>query len=87
MRLVGPQRLHNGKKFNLKYHRPTEAVIPVFIMGCPLITKWGDYSTFNICDNGMPRYENGNRSREGLLVPKKLTQKHDFFNQLISSCT
>ena len=27
---------------------PTVAVIPVLIMGCPITTKWGDYSTFNI---------------------------------------
>ena len=26
----------------------TAAVIPVFITGRPVITKWGDYSTFNI---------------------------------------
>ena len=27
---------------------PTAAVIPVFITGRPVITKWGDYSTFDI---------------------------------------
>ena len=28
--------------------RPTAAVIPVLIMGRPVITKWGDYSAFDI---------------------------------------
>ena len=27
---------------------PTAAMIPVFITGRPVITKWGDYSTFDI---------------------------------------
>ena len=27
--------------------RPTEASVCVVITGCPIITKWGDYSTFN----------------------------------------
>ena len=27
---------------------PTAALIPTFVMGCPAITKWGDYSTSNI---------------------------------------
>ena len=27
---------------------PKAAVIPVFITGCPIITKLGDYSVFNI---------------------------------------
>ena len=34
-----------------KFGRPywlTAAVIPVFITGHPVITKWGNYSTFNI---------------------------------------
>ena len=26
----------------------TAAVIPIFIMGRPAITNWGDYSTFDI---------------------------------------
>ena len=26
----------------------TTAVIPVFITGRPIMTKWGDYSTFDI---------------------------------------
>ena len=28
--------------------KPTAAVISVFITGCPVITKWGDHSTFDI---------------------------------------
>ena len=28
--------------------RPIAAMIPVFVTGCPVITKWGNYSTFNI---------------------------------------
>ena len=28
--------------------RPTAALIPVFIMGSPVNTEWGDHSTFNI---------------------------------------
>ena len=28
--------------------RPIAAMINVFITGCPVITKWGDKSTFDI---------------------------------------
>ena len=38
----------------MKFLRPTAAVIPVFIMRSPVITKWGDHK--------MPRYENRNQS-------------------------
>ena len=32
----------------VKRHWLTAAVIPAFITGHPVITKWGDYSTFDI---------------------------------------
>ena len=31
-----------------KKQAPSAAVIPVFITGRPIITEWGDNSTFNI---------------------------------------
>ena len=33
---------------NLNALWPTAAVIPVFITGCPVITRWSDYNTFEI---------------------------------------
>jgi len=27
--------------------RTTAALIPVFLTWCPVVTKWGDYDTFN----------------------------------------
>ena len=35
-------------KCRIKTFWPIAAVIPVLITGCPVITKWGDYSSFNI---------------------------------------
>ena len=32
----------------LNQPRPTAAVIPILITGCPAIAKWSDYNTFNI---------------------------------------
>ena len=43
------KNLYSSKtnKYNRKTSRSTAALIPVFITGCPVTTKWGDYITFN----------------------------------------
>ena len=46
--VVDEVKVQEKKILSQKSHRPTAVVFLVFITGFPVITKWGDYSTFNI---------------------------------------
>ena len=46
LKIVRLTKLLNSKIFRTSWL--TVAVIPVFITGCPVITKWGDNGTFVI---------------------------------------